>query len=90
VATALAGEMLGLHMIYLEAGSGAANPVPVNIVKAVRESISIPLVVGGGIKNKIEVHEFFDAGANLIVLGNGVENNPALLIDACKIRDGFR
>ena len=55
VATALAGEMLGLRMIYLEAGSGATNPVPVNIVKAVRENVSIPVAVGGGIKNKKEV-----------------------------------
>ena len=90
IATALAGEMLGLQMIYLEAGSGAVNPVPVNVVKAVRENISIPLAVGGGIKNTKDVKEFFKAGANLIVLGNGVENNPALLTAACKIRDEFR
>ena len=89
VATALAGEMLGLQMIYLEAGSGAANPVPLNIIRAVRENISIPLAVGGGIKSTKDVEEFFKAGANLIVLGNGVENNPGLLSDACKIRDGF-
>ena len=55
VATALAGEMLGLQMIYLEAGSGATNHVPVNLVRAVRQNISIPLAVGGGIKNKDEV-----------------------------------
>jgi phosphoglycerol geranylgeranyltransferase len=90
VATALAGEMLGLRMIYLEAGSGAVNPVPVNLVKAVRENISIPLAVGGGIKNSNEIEEFFKAGANLIVLGNGVENNPALLIEACRVRDDLR
>jgi phosphoglycerol geranylgeranyltransferase len=90
VATALAGEMLGLRMIYLEAGSGASNPVPSNIVKAVRENVSIPLAVGGGIKNKKEIREIFEAGANLIILGNGVENNPDLLIEACKIRNEFR
>jgi putative glycerol-1-phosphate prenyltransferase len=90
VATALAGEMLGLQMIYLEAGSGATNPVPVSIVKAVRENVSIPLAVGGGIKNKKEVKEIFNAGANLIILGNGCEKNPGLLIDACKIRDELR
>lgn len=90
VATALAGEMLGLQMIYLEAGSGAADPVPVDIVRTVRENISIPLAVGGGIKNTKDVEEFFKAGANLIVLGNGVENNPALLTAACKIRDEYR
>jgi putative glycerol-1-phosphate prenyltransferase len=90
VATALAGEMLGLRMIYLEAGSGATNPVPVSIVKAVRKNVSIPLAVGGGIKNKKEVKEIFNAGANLIILGNGCEKNPELLVDACRIRDSFR
>jgi phosphoglycerol geranylgeranyltransferase len=89
VATAIAGEMLGLRMIYLEAGSGATKPVPVNIVKAVRQNISIPVAVGGGITNENEVKGFFDAGTDLIILGNGCENNPALLSDACRIRDEF-
>jgi len=90
VATAIAGEMLGLRMIYLEAGSGASMPVPVDLVRAVRENISIPLAVGGGIKNPAEVENFFSAGADLIILGNGCEKNPALLSDACRIRDKFR
>ena len=90
VATALAGEMLGLRMIYLEAGSGATNPVPFSLVRAVRENISIPLAVGGGITNKKEVKEIFNAGANLVILGNGCEKNPELLIDACRIRDEYR
>lgn len=90
VATALAGEMLGLKMIYLEAGSGAENHVPITIVKAVRDNVSIPLAVGGGIKSKNEVKEIFKAGANLIILGNSVENNPDLLIDSCRIRNEFR
>jgi phosphoglycerol geranylgeranyltransferase len=89
VATAMAGEMLGLRMIYLEAGSGAASHVPSGIVKAVSENVSIPIAVGGGIKNKNEVKELFYAGANLIILGNGCENNPELLFDACGIRDEF-
>ena len=58
VATAIAGEMLGLQMIYLEAGSGAINPVPLNVIKAVRENISVPLAVGGGIKSKDEITDF--------------------------------
>jgi phosphoglycerol geranylgeranyltransferase len=90
IATAMAGEMLGLRMIYLEAGSGATRPVPIKIVKAVRKNISIPLAIGGGIKNKKEVKEMFLAGADLIILGNGCEKNPELLYDACRIRDEFR
>jgi putative glycerol-1-phosphate prenyltransferase len=90
VATALAGEMLGLKMIYLEAGSGAVNPVPVNIIKAVRQNISVPLAVGGGIKNKDEVEDIFNAGADLIILGNGCEKKPELLNEACRVRDKFK
>jgi phosphoglycerol geranylgeranyltransferase len=90
VATAMAGEMLGLKMIYLEAGSGAENPVPVNLIKAVRQNISIPLAVGGGIKRSGEIEAIFEAGANLIILGNGCEKNPELLTEACRIRDKFQ
>jgi geranylgeranylglyceryl phosphate synthase family protein len=89
IATAIAGEMLGLQMIYLEAGSGATKPVPVNLVKAVRQNVSIPLAVGGGIKNKEAVEAIFNAGADLIILGNACEKNPELLIEACRIRDKF-
>ncbi len=87
VATAMAGEMLGLSMIYLEAGSGASNPIPVPVIKAVRENISVPLAVGGGIRKRKEVEDIFNAGANLIILGNGCEKNPDLLTDACSVRD---
>jgi len=90
VATALAGEMLGLGLIYLEAGSGASNPVPVEIIRAVRENISVPVAVGGGITNKDQIEEIFEAGADLIILGNGCEKRPELLIEACRIRDKFR
>jgi putative glycerol-1-phosphate prenyltransferase len=87
VATALAGEMLGMHMIYLEGGSGASAPVPVSVIRSVRENVSIPVVVGGGIKNEKEVEEIFHAGADMIVLGNGCEENPRLLREACAVRD---
>lgn len=90
VATALAGEMLGLSMIYLEAGSGASGPVPVSIIRAVRDNITVPLAVGGGIKSKNDVEDIYRAGANLIVLGNGCEKNPELLVEACSARDSIR
>jgi putative glycerol-1-phosphate prenyltransferase len=90
VATALAGEMLGMKLIYLEAGSGATMPVPVSVISSVRENIHLPIAVGGGIKTKADIEEAFSAGADLIILGNGVEQNPQLLIDACRIRDSFR
>lgn len=90
VATAIAGEMLGLRMIYLEAGSGALSPVPPEIVKAVRENITVPVAVGGGIRNTNEVENIFRAGANMIILGNGCEKNPEFLREACSVRDAMR
>lgn len=90
VATALAGEMLGLKIIYLEAGSGARNPVPPAVIQAVKKNISVPLAVGGGMTNDREVAESFSSGANLVILGNGCEKYPDLLKEACKVRDDFR
>lgn len=90
VATAMAGEMLGLSMIYLEAGSGASSHIPSDIIHAVRKNISVPLAVGGGIRDKKEVESIFNAGADLIILGNGCENNPELLAEACSVRDRLR
>lgn len=89
VATALAGEMLGLEVIYLEAGSGADSHVPLAMISQVRENIDIPLIVGGGIRDMATVRKIFDAGAGIIVLGNGCEENSKLLDEACKVRDSF-
>ena len=89
-ATAIAGELLGMKMIYLEGGSGASSYVPENVINAVRSSVSVPLAVGGGIKSAAEVELIFRSGANLVVLGNGCENKPGLLREACKIRDQLR
>jgi len=90
VATAMAGEMLGLSMIYLEAGSGASNHVPAQIIGSVRKNTSTPLAVGGGIRNSNEVEDIFRAGADLIILGNGCEEDPDLLTSACAVRDRLR
>lgn len=89
VATALAGEMLGMKSIYLEAGSGAVTHVPTATIKAVRENITIPLIVGGGIRKPSEVEEIFNAGADMIVLGNSCEEDPGFLAAACEARDSI-
>lgn len=73
VNTALAGEYLGMKLIYLEAGSGALNPVNENIIKAVREAISIPLIVGGGIKTEEQKQKAYASGASLVVMGTAFE-----------------
>lgn len=74
VNTALAGEYLGAKLIYLEAGSGAKNAVSTSIIKAVKEAISIPLIVGGGIKTAAQKQEAYNAGADLIVMGTAFED----------------
>ena len=81
VCTALAGEMLGLKLIYMDAGSGAEQPVSTAMIKAVSESIKIPLVVGGGIRTAEAAFNAVDAGADLIVVGNAIEHDPLLLKD---------
>ena len=76
VDTALAGEFLGNKLIYLEAGSGAKLPVPLETISLVAKNISIPLIVGGGITNFDGINEAFLAGADLVVIGTAFENNP--------------
>lgn len=87
VATALAGEMLGMKAIYLEGGSGASRPVDPAMISSVRAEITIPLITGGGLDSAARIDEAFAAGADMIVVGNGCEQNPLLIHDACRIRD---
>ena len=75
VAHALAGEYLGMKMIYLEAGSGAEQTVPNEMVSAVSGMIQIPLIVGGGIRSPEIAHQKVEAGATIIVIGNHFENS---------------
>lgn len=79
--TALAGEMLGLKMIYLDAGSGAANPVKESMIEMVSSAVKIPLIVGGGIRTPEKALANAQAGADLIVVGNAFENDPELILD---------
>jgi len=80
VATALAAEMLGMKIIYLEAGSGAENTVSQELIKAVKTAVKIPVIVGGGIRTASSAKDIFDAGADIIVVGNALEDNADLLI----------
>lgn len=74
VGYALTAEMFGMDLFYLEAGSGAPQPVPADMVKAVRESVSMPIVVGGGITEADQVPPLVKAGADIFVTGTLVEN----------------
>ena len=73
--TAKAGEFIGNKLIYLEAGSGAQNAVPTEIIKNVLSRISVPLLVGGGIRSKKQIDEAYSAGADLVVIGTAFEND---------------
>jgi len=74
-AHALAGEYLGMRFVYLEAGSGAKNPVPPDMIRTVRRYIDVPMVVGGGIKSREQALAAASAGADIIVTGNVVEES---------------
>jgi len=78
-ATALAGTLLGNRLIYLEAGSGAYPPVPSAMITAVKESIDVPLIVGGGLRSINDIIKALEAGADAIVVGNILEEKSELM-----------
>ncbi len=77
VAHALAAQYLGMHFVYLEGGSGAKNPVPAEMIHVVKQSLNIPLVVGGGIRTHEQALAAASAGADIIVTGNVVETGDS-------------
>ena len=77
--TALAGEMLGLKMIFMDGGSGALNPISTNMIRSVSKTIDVPLVIGGGINSGKKAIENCKAGADIIVVGNAIEKNERLI-----------
>ncbi|MCW8898532.1 MAG: geranylgeranylglyceryl/heptaprenylglyceryl phosphate synthase [Flavobacteriales bacterium] len=82
--TALAGEYLGMKMIYLDAGSGAKQHVAQEMIQQVKATISIPLIVGGGITNAATAQQIYVSGADMIVIGNGTESNRNLITEISK------
>jgi putative glycerol-1-phosphate prenyltransferase len=81
-ATAMAGEQLGLRLMYLDGGSGAQQPVAAAMISAVREAVSVPLIVGGGLNTGEKIRTALGAGADLVVVGNHLERNPGFLAEA--------
>lgn len=77
---AYAAQLLGMKMVYLECGSGARYPVKDDLIREVSKNIDIPLVVGGGIKNKKEIESKHRAGADIVVVGNALEKDPTILL----------
>lgn len=79
--TAMAGEMLGLQMMYLDAGSGAEKEISARMISTVRKAVRTPLLVGGGINTPQKALTALEAGADMIVIGNALEKDPNLLIE---------
>ena len=80
--TALAGEQLGLKLMYLDGGSGAQHPVSPAMIRAVREAVDTPLLVGGGLNSGEKIYAALAAGADVVVVGNKIEEDPNFLSEA--------
>ena len=79
VDTSIAAQLMGKQLIYLEAGSGALHPVPEEVIRAVRAAVSLPLIVGGGIRTPEQMNRAYQAGADIVVIGNHFESHPEQL-----------
>ena len=84
-ATALAGEQLGLRLMYLDGGSGAQNPVSAAMIRAVRQMVDTPIIVGGGLNNSDKLQTALAAGADVVVVGNRLEEAPEFLAEAVAV-----
>ncbi len=73
VATAIAGELLGHQLIYMDGGSGADSPIPAKMIEEVKKNINIPLIIGGGLKTNEHIKDACAAGADIVIVGNILE-----------------
>lgn len=87
ICTAMAGEMLGMKLIYLDAGSGAKEEVPEAVIKGVHNTVDLPLIVGGGINTLQKVSTAYEAGADVIVLGSAVEKDKSFISEVARIKN---
>ena len=76
VATAVAGEMLGLQVMFLDAGSGANQSISPSTIHAVRKAVSCPIIAGGGINDAAGIEAAWHAGADMVVIGHAIEGRP--------------
>lgn len=87
--TAMAGEMLGLQLIFMDAGSGAEKTVSEKMISFVKQSIEVPLIIGGGINTSEKLRSVYSAGADIAVVGNVFEKSPELIYDFTKVLADF-
>ena len=85
--TAMAGEMLGLKLMFLDGGSGALNPVSDKMVAVTRGAVDCPIIVGGGIKTAEKAKSLYDAGADIVVVGNAFEENADLILEIASAKN---
>ncbi|OQX99737.1 MAG: geranylgeranylglyceryl/heptaprenylglyceryl phosphate synthase [Bacteroidetes bacterium 4572_117] len=84
-ATAIAGELLGLKLIYMDAGSGAERPIPTEMIRMVKANIDIPLIIGGGLKTGQDVENACKNGADIVVVGNALEKDADKILRMAEI-----
>ncbi len=89
MATAIAGEMLGLKLLYMDAGSGAKNAITPEMIALVRKAVDLPIIIGGGIRTTEQAAQAAEAGADIIVVGNQLEENPELVYEMAKVVHSF-
>lgn len=87
--TALTGQYLGQKLIYIDGGSGAEQPISNEMITQTKSSLDIPLIIGGGIKSAKTAIQVYNAGADIIVIGNGAEKNRNLIEDISVVRNNF-
>lgn len=81
VNTAVAGQLLGFGCVFMDAGSGALNSVSTEMIGAVKEEIDIPLIIGGGLKSISDIENAYEAGADVVVIGNKIEEDIDFMLD---------
>nr|WP_321407651.1 geranylgeranylglyceryl/heptaprenylglyceryl phosphate synthase [uncultured Carboxylicivirga sp.] len=89
IATALAGQYLGMKLIYMDAGSGAKNPVSAEMISSVKQQIDIPLMIGGGLNTSSKIETACKAGADIIVIGNALEKDLSLIKEFSEVIQSF-
>lgn len=87
--TAMAGEQLGLRLTYLDGGSGAQQPVSAAMIRAVRQAVESPIIVGGGLNTAEKAHTALAAGADVVVVGNQIEQDPDFLGEVSRVVRSF-
>lgn len=86
ICTAMAGEMLGLQTIFMDAGSGAIYPIPSEMIRGVKQNISLPLIIGGGIRTAEDATDTWEGGADVITIGNAVETRTEIIREISQVK----